>query len=125
MNGGVGNLVNFRYIKKGLFVEVGRSEISPSFDSILELLLAEGEYLAFAPDTEETHLMLNLMSSRYPLLEVVFVNHHRYGNGSLIVCVHTLMVFMGLSFSEFVGLVILIFCCNGVVLELCFCAQTF
>ncbi|KAJ8624155.1 hypothetical protein MRB53_032685 [Persea americana] len=59
------------YIKKGLFVEVGKSEISPSFDSILELLLATGEYLAFAPDTEETHMMLNLMSLRYPLLEMV------------------------------------------------------
>lgn len=99
MNGGVGNFVYFRYIKKGLFVEVGKSEISPSFDSILELLLATGEYLAFAPDTEETHMMLNLMSLRYPLLEVVFVNHHLYGNGSL-------MVFR---------IVILIICCNGAV----------
>lgn len=58
-----------RYIQKDMFVEVGKG-ISPSFQQILELLLAKGEYLAFAPDTEETETMINLMSMKFPLLKV-------------------------------------------------------
>ncbi|XP_058083562.1 ABC transporter A family member 1 isoform X2 [Magnolia sinica] len=59
------------YIRKGMYVEVGKSDISPSFESILELLYASGEHLAFAPDTEETTQMLGLLSLRFPLLKVV------------------------------------------------------
>lgn len=58
------------YIKKGLFVEVGKSEISPSFDGILERLAASGERLAFAPDTKETRMMLDFLSILFPLLRV-------------------------------------------------------
>ncbi|XP_042485746.1 ABC transporter A family member 1 isoform X1 [Macadamia integrifolia] len=59
------------YIRKGMFVEVGKSDVSPSFQQILELLLAKGEYLAFSPDTEETRMMLDIISLRFPLLKVV------------------------------------------------------
>ncbi len=56
-----------------MFVEVGKG-ISPNFQQILELLLAKGEYLAFAPATEETRTMINLMSMKFPLLKVpVFI----------------------------------------------------
>lgn len=65
-----------RYIREGMYVEVGKSEISPSFDSILELLLAKGEHLAFAPDTNETNMMINLMSMRFPLLKVASINNN-------------------------------------------------
>ncbi|KAG7961902.1 hypothetical protein I3843_09G039100 [Carya illinoinensis] len=58
------------YIQKEMFVEVGK-DMSPSFQQILELLLAKGEYLAFAPDTEETETMINLMSMKFPLLKQV------------------------------------------------------
>ncbi|KAG9457355.1 hypothetical protein H6P81_001863 [Aristolochia fimbriata] len=58
------------YIKKGLFVDVGKSDTSPSFDKILQTLIAKGEHLAFAPDTEETRRMLNVLSFRFPLLKV-------------------------------------------------------
>ncbi|XP_059428864.1 ABC transporter A family member 1 isoform X1 [Corylus avellana] len=58
------------YIRKGMFVEVGKGE-SPSFQQILESLLAKGEYLAFAPDTEETRTMINLISMKFPLLKLV------------------------------------------------------
>jgi ATP-binding cassette subfamily A (ABC1) protein 3 len=58
-----------RYIRKGMFVEVGKG-VSPSFQQILESLLAKGEYLAFAPDTEETKTMINLISMQFPLLKV-------------------------------------------------------
>lgn len=50
-------------------MEVGKG-VSPSFQQILELLLAKEEYLAFAPDTEETRKMINLMSMKFPLLKV-------------------------------------------------------
>ncbi|XP_072953821.1 ABC transporter A family member 1 isoform X1 [Typha angustifolia] len=59
------------YIRKGMFVEVGRSEISPSFDSILKLMFAKGESLAFAPNTYETRLMLDVLAMKYPLLKMV------------------------------------------------------
>ncbi|KAJ4969915.1 hypothetical protein NE237_003014 [Protea cynaroides] len=59
------------YIREGMFVEVGKSDVSPSFQQILELLLAKNEYLAFAPDTEETRMMLDIISLRFPLLKVV------------------------------------------------------
>jgi ATP-binding cassette subfamily A (ABC1) protein 3 len=58
------------YIRKDMFVEVGKG-VSPNFQLILELLLAKGEYLAFAPDTEETRTMINLMSMKFPLLKLV------------------------------------------------------
>lgn len=59
------------YIRKGMFVEVGKSEVSPSFDSLLQLLLARNEYLAFVPATEQTRKMLDVLSLRYPLLQMV------------------------------------------------------
>lgn len=60
-----------RYVRKGMFVEVGKGDVSPSFGQVLELLLAKGEYLAFAPDTKETRMMINLMSIKFPLLKVL------------------------------------------------------
>ncbi|WJZ94126.1 hypothetical protein VitviT2T_013011 [Vitis vinifera] len=59
------------YVRKGMFVEVGKGDVSPSFGQVLELLLAKGEYLAFAPDTKETRMMINLMSIKFPLLKLV------------------------------------------------------
>uniref|UniRef100_A0A7N0VB22 ABC transporter domain-containing protein n=1 Tax=Kalanchoe fedtschenkoi TaxID=63787 RepID=A0A7N0VB22_KALFE len=59
------------YIRKGMFVEVGGGDISPGFTQILQLLLANNEYLAFAPDTEETSTMINLLSLKFPLLKLV------------------------------------------------------
>ncbi|KAF5208207.1 Abc transporter a family member, partial [Thalictrum thalictroides] len=59
------------YIRKGMFVEVGKGDISPSFEKILGSLMSKGEYLAFAPDTEETRTMIDLISLRFPLLQVV------------------------------------------------------
>lgn len=58
-----------------MFVEVGSSDISPPFTQILQLLFANKEYLAFAPDTEETSTMLSLLSLKFPLLKVV--NHFK------------------------------------------------
>nr|XP_023902088.1 ABC transporter A family member 1 isoform X2 [Quercus suber] len=58
------------YIREGMLVEVGKG-ISPNFQQVLELLLAKGEFLAFAPDTEETRRMINLMSMKFPLLKLV------------------------------------------------------
>lgn len=55
-----------------MFVEVGEG-ISPSFEQVLELLWSEGEYLAFAPDTEQTRMMIKLMSMKFPLLKVLVV----------------------------------------------------
>lgn len=60
-----------RYIRKGMFVEVGSGEVSPAFTQILQLLFANKEYLAFAPDTEETATMLSLLSLKFPLLKVI------------------------------------------------------
>lgn len=59
------------YIKKGTFVEVGKSEISPSFDRILELLAANDEHIAFAPDNKATRMFLDVISLKFPLLKVV------------------------------------------------------
>lgn len=59
------------YIRKGMFVEVGNSDISPSLESLLKFWFATGEHLAFAPDTEETKTMLNVLSMRFPLLQLV------------------------------------------------------
>ncbi|KAE8702550.1 hypothetical protein F3Y22_tig00110482pilonHSYRG00318 [Hibiscus syriacus] len=58
------------YIRKDMFVEVGKG-ISPNFQQVLELLLAKREYLAFAPDTEQTRQMINLISIKFPLLQLV------------------------------------------------------
>lgn len=68
----VPSMVNwiFRYIKKGMFVEVGKSEISPDFASILKLLVDQNEYLAFAPDTKETRFMLKTLAIEFPLIKV-------------------------------------------------------
>ncbi|KAL8489520.1 hypothetical protein ACS0TY_025437 [Phlomoides rotata] len=57
------------YIRKGMLVEVGKSETSAPFNQVLELLSAEDEYLAFAPDTSETKMMINLLSIKFPLLK--------------------------------------------------------
>ncbi|KAM6568335.1 hypothetical protein CsatB_016320 [Cannabis sativa] len=58
------------YIQKDMFVEVGKGA-SPNFEQLLELLLSKGEYLAFAPDTEKTKTMINIMSIKFPLLQLV------------------------------------------------------
>lgn len=63
-------MLNFtRHIRKDTFVEIGKG-ISPNFQHMLELLLAKGECLAFAPDTDETRTMINLMSLKFPKLKV-------------------------------------------------------
>ncbi|KAL1813550.1 hypothetical protein ACET3Z_023615 [Daucus carota] len=59
------------YIKKELFIEVGKHDASPSFDQVLELLLAKGEFLAFTPNTTETRMMINILSFKFPLLKRV------------------------------------------------------
>ncbi|THG00124.1 hypothetical protein TEA_012420 [Camellia sinensis var. sinensis] len=59
------------YIRKEMFVEVGKGDISPTFNQVLESLLAEGEYLAFTPDTNETSMMINILSIKFPLLKLV------------------------------------------------------
>ncbi|GER52514.1 ATP-binding cassette sub-family A member [Striga asiatica] len=58
------------YIRKDMLVEVGKSEKSAPFEQILQLLCAKGEYLAFAPDTNETKMMINLLSVKFPLLKM-------------------------------------------------------
>ena len=58
-----------RHIRKGMFVEVGKG-ISPSFQEVLQSLKKNEEYLAFAPDTVETKMMLRMMSIKFPLVEV-------------------------------------------------------
>ena len=65
----VGVLNCFRCIKENMLVEVGKG-MSPNFQEVLEALLVRGEFLAFAPDTEETRMMINLMSIKFPLLQV-------------------------------------------------------
>ncbi|CAI9301359.1 unnamed protein product [Lactuca saligna] len=59
------------YIQKDTFVEVGKSSISPTFDQVLESLLANGEYLAFAPNTSDTRMMINILSYKFPLMQLV------------------------------------------------------
>ncbi|OMP06264.1 ABC transporter A, ABCA [Corchorus olitorius] len=58
------------YIREGMFVEIGKG-ISPNFQQVLESLLANREYIAFAPDTPETRQMINLISIKFPLLQLV------------------------------------------------------
>lgn len=55
-----------------MFVEVGKG-MSPNFEQVVESLWIKGENLAFAPDTEETRAMINLMSIKFPLLKVLVV----------------------------------------------------
>lgn len=55
-----------------MLVEVGKG-ISPNFEQVLESLLKKEEILAFAPDTEETRSMINVMSIKFPLLKVPIV----------------------------------------------------
>ncbi|XP_052174030.1 ABC transporter A family member 1 isoform X3 [Diospyros lotus] len=59
------------HIQKKMFVEVGKGETSPSFVQMLESLLAKGEFLAFAPDTTETKMMIDTLSMKFPLLKMV------------------------------------------------------
>ncbi|KAG0463337.1 hypothetical protein HPP92_019406 [Vanilla planifolia] len=59
------------YVRKGMFVEVGKSEVSPSIENLLEFILARNEHLAFVPDTSETRKMFGLLCWRYPLLQLV------------------------------------------------------
>jgi len=58
-----------RHIQKDMFVEVGK-DISPNFPMVLQSLLDKGEYLAFAPDTDETKLLIDVVSIKFPLLKV-------------------------------------------------------
>ncbi|CAL0326631.1 unnamed protein product [Lupinus luteus] len=60
------------HIQKDLFVEVGKG-VSPNFEQVLVSLLEKGESLAFAPDTNETKLMIDVMSTKFPLLKLVSV----------------------------------------------------
>ncbi|CAH8265610.1 unnamed protein product [Arabidopsis lyrata] len=57
-------------IEKDTIVEVGKGN-SPSFPQVLKLLLAEGEFLAFAPDTDETNNMIDILSLKFPELRLV------------------------------------------------------
>ncbi|KAM7505446.1 hypothetical protein LguiB_004350 [Lonicera macranthoides] len=59
------------YIQKDVFLEVGKGSKSLPFDQVLESLLAKDEYLAFAPDTSETRMMINILSIKFPLLKLV------------------------------------------------------
>ncbi|KAK6149139.1 hypothetical protein DH2020_016664 [Rehmannia glutinosa] len=58
------------YIRKDMLVEVGKGDKSAPFNQILELLCSKGEYLAFAPDTSETRMMINVLSIKFPLLKL-------------------------------------------------------
>ncbi|VFQ72204.1 unnamed protein product [Cuscuta campestris] len=59
------------YIRKGMFTEIGKGDKSATFNQILELLMSKNEYLAFAPDTNETRMMINILSLKFPLLQAV------------------------------------------------------
>ncbi|CAH9079387.1 unnamed protein product [Cuscuta epithymum] len=59
------------YIRMGMFTEIGKGDKSATFNQILELLMAKNEYLAFAPDTNETRMMINILSLKFPLLQLV------------------------------------------------------
>ncbi|XP_031098016.1 ABC transporter A family member 1 [Ipomoea triloba] len=59
------------YIQKGMFMEIGKGDKSATFNQILELLIANNEYLAFAPDTPETRMTINILSLKFPLLQLV------------------------------------------------------
>lgn len=56
-----------------MFVEVGKGDASPPFNQVLELLSAKEEYLAFAPNTAETRMMINILSIKFPILRVTSV----------------------------------------------------
>ncbi|KAL2320738.1 hypothetical protein Fmac_029707 [Flemingia macrophylla] len=58
------------HIQKDMFVEVGKG-ISPNFQQLLASLLESGEYLAFVPDTDETKLLIDVVSTKFPLLKIV------------------------------------------------------
>ncbi|KAL7138460.1 hypothetical protein ABFS83_10G166000 [Erythranthe nasuta] len=58
------------YIRKDMLVDVGKGEKSPPFNEILESLHAKDEYLAFAPDSNETRMMINVLSVKFPLLKL-------------------------------------------------------
>ncbi|XP_047311317.1 ABC transporter A family member 1 [Impatiens glandulifera] len=58
-------------IEKETFVEVGKGAVSPSFEQVLESLLANHEYLAFVPDTDETQMMINVLSAKFPVMSMV------------------------------------------------------
>lgn len=66
---GICDLICLRNIEKDTLVQVGQG-ISPSFPQVLELLIADGEFLAFAPDTDETNNMIHILSLKFPLLPV-------------------------------------------------------
>ncbi|XP_071741723.1 ABC transporter A family member 1 [Rutidosis leptorrhynchoides] len=59
------------YIQKDTFVEVGKCNISPTFNQVLESLLSNDEYLAFAPNTSDTKTMIDVLSLKFPLLKMV------------------------------------------------------
>ncbi|KAK9664352.1 hypothetical protein RND81_14G035600 [Saponaria officinalis] len=59
------------YVRKDMLVEVGKDNISPPFNHILERLVTDNEYLAFAPNSQETREMINLISLQFPLLKSV------------------------------------------------------
>lgn len=61
------------YIRKDMLVEVGKDDKSVPFNQILELLYNKGEYLAFAPDTSETRMMINILSIKFPLLKLTSI----------------------------------------------------
>ncbi|KAI9080732.1 hypothetical protein K1719_037245 [Acacia pycnantha] len=58
------------HIRERMFLEVGRGN-SPSFQQVLEVLLAKREYIAFSPNTTETEQMIDIMSIKFPLLKLV------------------------------------------------------
>nr|XP_007162183.1 hypothetical protein PHAVU_001G131200g [Phaseolus vulgaris]ESW34177.1 hypothetical protein PHAVU_001G131200g [Phaseolus vulgaris] len=58
------------HIQKDMFVEVGKG-ISPNFQLLLQSLVDSGEYLAFVPDTDETKLLIDVVSIKFPLLKHV------------------------------------------------------
>ncbi|GAU30068.1 hypothetical protein TSUD_332360 [Trifolium subterraneum] len=60
------------HIQKDMFVEVGKG-ISPNFQQVLESLLDKREYLAFAPDTNETRMMIDVVSINFPILKLVSI----------------------------------------------------
>lgn len=67
-----------------MLVEVGKG-ISPNFEQVLELLLKKEEILAFAPDTEETRSMINVMSIKFPLLKVPIIIYRHFYHVSFVV----------------------------------------
>ncbi|XP_076938168.1 ABC transporter A family member 1-like, partial [Bidens hawaiensis] len=59
------------YIQKDTFVEVGMSNVSPTFNQVLQSLLASNECLAFAPNTSDTRTMIDILSLKFPLMKLV------------------------------------------------------